>query len=96
MKWLAVAALVGAAACGELLEAPVEDAGRPCLGDEDCVPDGCCGRGIWSIHVEDAPSCGGETCDGQCDVTQVRCGCGLPVCRDSHCSIAVAVDPMCE
>lgn len=96
MRWLAVAALLGAAACGDLPEPGGEDAGRPCLGDEDCVPDACCGEGAFSIHVEDAPSCGGVSCSGACDVTQVRCGCGVPVCRDSRCAVAWSVEPRCE
>lgn len=95
MKRLALAALLSLAACGELPDPPVEDAGTPCLGDEDCVPDACCGVGQNAVHVSEAPACAGVTCETSCDVTQVRCGCGVPVCRDSRCSVAVAVDPSC-
>lgn len=88
--------LLLAAGCGDFLP-PDEPmgTGRACTTDSECVPDGCCGEATSAIHVMDAPSCSGQMCTGQCPEAQVRCGCGLPVCRDAHCTVAVATDPQC-
>ena len=84
--------------CGSFFpEPPVADAGRACVQDSECVPNGCCGQGTAAVHELDAPtSCGQLTCSGMCPQAQVRCGCGLPVCRDSRCTVAVATDPSCQ
>lgn len=84
--------------CGSFLpEPPVPDAGRACVQDSECVPNGCCGQGTAAVQVMDAPtSCAQLTCSGMCPVAQVRCGCGVPVCRDSRCTVAVATDPACQ
>lgn len=87
--------LVLVSGCGTLLEAPLPDAGRPCNQDSDCVPNGCCGEATSAIHVSDAPNCSTVRCTTMCPVNQIRCGCGLPLCRDSRCTVAVAVDPRC-
>ncbi len=84
--------------CGSLIvEPPEADAGRACVQDSECVPNGCCGQGTAAVHVMDAPtSCAQLTCTGMCPTSQVRCGCGVPVCRDSRCTVAVATDPACQ
>lgn len=69
--------------------------GRICYQDSDCVPDGCCGRATDAIHVDDAPDCSQVACDGQCPVNQINCGCGIPVCSNSHCAVAVTTGPGC-
>jgi hypothetical protein len=81
--------------CGELADLPSPDAGRPCVQDVDCVPNGCCGEAISVTHRLDAPDCSATMCSGMCLKDQVRCGCGLPLCRDSRCVMAQAVDPKC-
>lgn len=94
---LRLCALLLATGCGALLEEPpLEDAGRACTQESDCVPDGCCGLGTGATHRLDAPSCAGMTCSGMCPQNQVRCGCGMPICRDNRCSVAVASGPGCE
>jgi hypothetical protein len=89
---LALAALAG---CGNLPPLQPADAGRTCFTDSDCVPDGCCGMGTNAIHVQDRPDCSTVRCTGTCPVAQLRCGCALPVCRESRCSVAVTVSPSC-
>jgi len=81
--------------CGSIIDPLPGDAGRACTGDFECVPGGCCGEGTSAVHALDAPSCSGMVCNGMCPVSEVRCGCGLPVCRDARCVVAVAVDPRC-
>ncbi|MFZ5440159.1 MAG: hypothetical protein ACOZQL_09135 [Myxococcota bacterium] len=96
MRARALALLLSfASGCGEVLEPPAPDAGRPCTADSECVPNGCCGEGTAATHVLDAPSCSTVMCPGQCPEAQVRCGCGLPVCRDARCTVAVSVEPRC-
>lgn len=90
--------LLGAAlvsfGCGSIIDLP-PDTSRPCAADADCVPNGCCGEGSGAIHTLDAPDCTAVRCSGMCPLAQVRCGCGLPVCRDSRCSVAVSTEPGC-
>lgn len=88
-----VVALVG---CGAIEPFPPGDAGRACVIDSECVPDNCCGRGSAAVHVDDAPDCSAVDCPDTCPLTQVACGCGLPVCRDSRCTVAWSADPACE
>ncbi len=93
--------LVGAlalalAGCGELGPFPPADAGRACVIDSECVPNGCCGRGSAAVHTSEGPDCTSVFCDGQCPQSQVACGCGLPVCRDSRCAVAWSPEPACE
>jgi hypothetical protein len=95
---LAAAAGVGMgvlAGCG--VELPSDDggAGPVCYSDEDCVPDGCCGRGTGAVHVSLAPDCQGVSCDGACRVDMIGCGCGLPACHDSQCQVAVTSNDQC-
>jgi hypothetical protein len=93
-----VAAGVGlsAAGCGtDLLPPDVPGTGRVCYQDSDCVPDGCCGQASDAVHIEDAPDCSQVTCDGSCPENQIDCGCGLPVCSDSHCTVAYTTGPGC-
>jgi hypothetical protein len=82
--------------CGSFIDPPLADAGRACTGDSECVPNGCCGEATSVIHALDGPDCRAAGCSAMCPLEQVRCGCGLPVCRDARCVIAVAVDPRCE
>lgn len=95
MRWRLLLS-VWLAGCGTLIETPLPDAGRACTQDSDCVPNGCCGEGTSAIHVLDAPDCTTVRCSGMCPLDQLRCGCGLPLCRDARCAVAVAVDPRCE
>jgi len=92
--WLPLAVLLSAAGCGSI-DAQQPDGGRVCYLDSDCVPDGCCGMGTGAVHVLDAPDCSSFDCAPTCPATQVRCGCGLPVCRDSRCQVAVSTEPRC-
>ena len=69
--------------------------GPVCFQDSDCVPNGCCGRGTGAVHVSEAPDCSGVACDGSCPANEVNCGCGIPVCSDSHCTVAVTTGPNC-
>ena len=83
--------------CGSFLDEPLPDAGgRACVQPSDCVPNGCCGQGTAAVHVLDGPNCSQVQCTGTCPASQVRCGCGVPVCRDSRCTVAVATDPSCQ
>jgi hypothetical protein len=84
------------AGCGSIFEEPLPDAGRPCTQDVECVPNGCCGMAGSAIHEADAPDCSVRTCSAMCPVAQISCGCGVPICRDSRCSVAVATGPGCE
>ncbi len=83
--------------CGAFFEEPLPDAGgRACVQDSECVPNDCCGQGTAAVHVSDGPSCAQVSCTGTCPLAQVRCGCGVPLCRDSRCTVAVATDPSCQ
>ena len=84
------------AGCGSTLPFPDPVPGRACTQDSECVPNGCCGEATSAIHTLDSVSCAGVTCTGSCPEQQVRCGCGVPICRDSQCTVAVATDPRCE
>jgi hypothetical protein len=80
--------------CGEVIPLP-QPMGRPCAINSDCVPDACCGRGTMAVHVLDGPDCSRVDCSAECPVNEVGCGCGLPICRDSRCTVAVSTDPGC-
>lgn len=80
--------------CGSVIDLP-PDTSRPCAVDADCVPNGCCGQGTAAIHVLDGPDCRAVDCSDACPLAQVRCGCGLPVCRESRCTVAVSTEPGC-
>ena len=82
--------------CGAFLEPPPPNPGRACSQDADCVPNGCCGTAGSATHTLDAPSCAGVTCSGMCPAAQVSCGCGVPICRDARCTVAVATSMGCE
>ena len=84
------------AGCGEFLDLPPPNPGRACTQDSDCVPNGCCGMGTAAIHRADAQACTQAVCSGMCPENQVSCGCGVPICRDSRCTVAVATGPGCE
>lgn len=89
-----------ASACGPFAEEVDEPGGlmgggRICYSDSECVPAGCCGQATSSIHVLDAQSCDNVRCSGTCPSTMTHCGCGLPVCRDGHCSVALRHDNQC-
>jgi hypothetical protein len=94
-RFLVASLALAAAGCGLVDTFPADGGGRVCYLDTDCVPDGCCGQGAGAIHVLDAPDCSMVRCDGSCPAEQVRCGCGLPVCRDSRCAVAVSTEPRC-
>src|SRR5688500_7469283 len=74
---------------------PPTEPGAACDVDEDCVPNACCGRGTGVVHVSQAPNCRSATCDGTCSPATVQCGCGIPVCRDRRCGVAVTIGPGC-
>lgn len=102
LSWLtracAVLTLTIAWGCGPFDEFPVEDngSGPVCYEDADCVPNGCCGEGTGAVHVELAPDCAAVQCSGSCPASEVNCGCGYPVCRNSRCVVAVNYgDPAC-
>jgi hypothetical protein len=86
---------VGCGPLDDLGELPQNPAGPICYQDSDCVPNGCCGRGTGAVHKDNAPQCGGQVCDGQCPTNGVNCGCGIPVCRDSSCTVATTVSDQC-
>lgn len=89
-----VGVVLGLGGCGPVIDLPMV-MGRPCAANSDCVPDGCCGRGTRAVHVLDGPDCSRIDCTGECPATEVNCGCGLPVCRESQCVVAQAVAPGC-
>ena len=86
--------LVGAGCGAEALNFPPPTGGS-CVQDSDCVPNGCCGEATSSIVSSEAPDCSQQTCDGGCPVDQLDCGCAIPVCSDSQCSVAVTSGPGC-
>jgi hypothetical protein len=88
-----------ASACGQYVEEPSDRGGaaggRICYSDSECVPAGCCGQAIGAIHVTDAQSCSNVRCSGTCPSNMTHCGCGLPVCRDGSCTVALRHDSQC-
>jgi hypothetical protein len=95
MRLAALAVVVLAAGCG-LAEAPPPAAMGPgCAADSECVPNGCCGTGTDAVHVSLGPSCSGTVCMIACPAQGVKCGCGVPVCRDSRCAVALSAEPQC-
>lgn len=82
------------AGCGEVVDLPLP-MGRACTTNSDCVPNACCGRGTGAVHVLDGPDCSAVDCSDECPLVEVDCGCGLPVCRDSRCTVAVSTGPGC-
>lgn len=95
MRRLVLGLWVALVGCGPIdVEGPA-DAGRVCFGDSDCVPDGCCGLGEGSVHRLDGPDCSAARCDGACPEDEVRCGCGLAICRGGQCVVAVSTEPRC-
>jgi hypothetical protein len=99
-RWVCLAAtflFLAVTSCDQVIEgSPFQTGpGRTCHVDEDCVPDDCCGEGEFAVHVEDAPDCSGVVCAGSCDPSMVRCGCGIPLCHDMRCAVAVTVSPQC-
>ena len=96
MRALAVLSAVLVTGCGLVPDFPDSDGGGTvCYLDADCVPNGCCGDGTWAVHVDEAPDCSAVRCSGSCPLAEVNCGCGLPVCRQNRCSVAVSTDPAC-
>lgn len=99
MRALVIAVALSFTGCGFLLGEPGGGSGMPsgraCASDDDCVPSDCCGEGSGVVHVMDAPRCPGQ-CNTTCPRGQTDCGCGVPICRDSRCTVAVATDPMCQ
>lgn len=91
-----LALVVALAGCGVYEPLPTGDAGRACVQDSECVPDGCCGLGSGAVHVADGPDCSRVDCSPRCPATEVSCGCGLPVCRDARCVVARSAEPACE
>ena len=82
--------------CGaEALPFPPPATGGVCFQDSDCVPNGCCGEATSSVPASEAPDCSQVACDGSCPANQLECGCAIPVCSDSQCSIAVTSGPGC-
>lgn len=66
--------------------------GAICYADSDCAPNACCGQGTAIVHASMAPDCRAVSCDGSCPVNGIRCGCAVPVCRDSRCTSAISPD----
>lgn len=97
MKWAAV--LLGLVALGcELPDPGPYDAGTGtvCYDDSECAPNACCGMGTAVINVADgAPDCRAVTCDGKCPANGIKCGCAVPVCRNSRCTSAISTTPGC-
>jgi len=88
--------LVAVTGCGVLdYVPPGGDGGIECYVDTDCAPNGCCGEGTAAVPLDLAPDCSGVVCSGTCPEGQVNCGCGLPVCRQNQCTVAVSTDPQC-
>lgn len=94
MRRAALTVLLLAVGCGLAEGPPPRPMGPGCAADSECVPNGCCGTGTAAVHVSLGPSCG-ATCTNPCPVQGVRCGCGLPVCRDSQCAVALSAEPQC-
>jgi hypothetical protein len=103
-RWFAVVTLgfgllAGwAIGCGSELDGPAtggSGGGPACFQDSDCVPNDCCGKGTGSVHISEAPDCSSVSCDGSCPADKINCGCAIPVCSDSQCSIAVTTGPGC-
>ncbi len=101
-RWLWVlAAMGGALACGPTVDIDWDTgggtggSGPPCFSDQDCVPNACCGTGTGVVGIAQAPDCAGVRCNNNCPVGQLNCGCGLPVCRDGHCTVAVTFGGGC-
>src|SRR4051812_36436537 len=101
-KWLAFTLLFAggvlgyAAGCGgEEFPGTGGSGGPPCVVDSDCVPDGCCGKATGVTNTSNPPDCSGVTCDGSCPVDKVNCGCGIPICSDSQCTVAVTTGNGC-
>lgn len=94
---LLVGAVVAAwgVGCGVDLPTPPVGNGRVCYEDSDCVPNGCCGEATDAIHRQDAPDCSQVVCTGSCPADEVDCGCGIPVCSGSHCTVAVTAGEGC-
>jgi hypothetical protein len=65
-----------------------QPAGPVCYSDNDCVPDDCCGEATRAVHVSAAPDCRGVRCTGSCPTDRAECGCAIPHCADSHCTLA--------
>ncbi len=70
--------------------------GKTCYEDTDCAPNGCCGMGTEIVHVDDAPNCSTTQCMGNCPVSGIKCGCGVPVCRSNRCTSAISSSPDCD
>ncbi|MBK7858169.1 MAG: hypothetical protein IPJ65_06000 [Archangiaceae bacterium] len=97
MRRLLVTLAAVAAACG-----PVDfstyvppDNGKLCYDDADCAPNGCCGMGTAIVHKDDAPDCSAASCTGSCPVNGIKCGCAVPLCRNSRCVAAISPTPDC-
>ena len=93
----AVAALLLVAACGPVdLTTYVPPDGKACYDDSDCVPNDCCGNGDTVVHKDDAPDCTTVSCGGTaCPIHGIKCGCAVPVCRQSRCIAATSPTPEC-
>lgn len=100
-RWLLVAGLglTSLSSCGPMLDdmgAGAPGPGKVCYDDSECVPNDCCGLGTGVVHISDAPSCSNVSCSSGCDSRYTDCGCGLPVCRNSRCAVAVSTDDRCQ
>ena len=69
--------------------------GPVCYNNTDCVPNGCCGTSSSVTDKAHAPNCSTQTCANACPVEDLNCGCGTPVCKDSHCAIATTTGGTC-
>lgn len=89
--------LLAVGACGSIAETapPPGMTGPACTSDAECVPNGCCGNGTGAVHITGAPVCN-LACTNLCPTNQVSCGCGIPVCRNSRCTVAVSGEPRCH
>lgn len=101
-RWILALALAGATlACGPIFEddegggGTGGSGGALCFSDSDCAPNACCGQGTGVVGASQAPDCSAVTCTNNCPSNQLNCGCGLPVCRDGHCAVAVTTGPGC-
>jgi hypothetical protein len=90
--WLALC--VVAFGCGPITPyAPPP--GDTCYDDTDCMPNACCGKGDAIVFKTHAPDCTTVKCDGSCPPDGIKCGCAVPVCRNSRCTSAIATTTGC-
>jgi hypothetical protein len=93
---LCVGVLLAGAGCGldidDLDGLGGDGTGPTCYDDSECVPNACCGEGNGAVHYTLAPDCSAIRCSAEsCPAYTVNGGTGLPVCRNSKCTVATTV-----